>query len=143
MKYFVYKLSNDNGVYYGKTNNIKCRMYKHRSIHNNCCSKVLFENLEKGVKIDILETFDNEESAALCENQYIKNNYNECVNKVIPLQTRHQHYINNKERLLNDKKMRITCECGCQISKRHIARHKKSIKHQNLINNMNNNVNNI
>ena len=142
MKFYVYKLSNDNGIYYGKTNNMKIRMAKHRSLNNNCSSKILFEKLEQGVTIDILDTFDNEEDASICENNYIKNNFNNCVNQTIPLQTRHEHYLNNKERILNDKKMKITCECGCQISKRHIARHRQSVKHQNLINNMNNNINN-
>ncbi len=142
MKFFVYKLSNERGVYYGKTNNIKCRMSKHRSIHNNCCSKVLFENLEQGVTLDILDEFDNEEDASVCENYYIKNNFNNCVNKNIPRQTPHEHYLNNRERILNEKKLKITCECGCEVSKRHLARHRRTLKHQNLIDNINNNISN-
>ena len=142
MKFYVYKLYNEKGIYYGKTNNIKCRMSKHRSLNNNCSSKILF-NEEDNVKIDILNTFDNEEDASICELKYIKDNFNNCVNKNVPRQTAHEHYINNRERLLEDKKTRIICECGCEVSKRHLSRHRRTLKHRNFIHDINNNNNNI
>lgn len=43
-------------------------------------------------------------------------------------------YNQNKERLLEKKKIKVKCECGCEVSKSHLARHRKSTKHLNLIN---------
>lgn len=58
-----------------------------------------------------------------------------------------QRYENNKEQILekqkeyreNNKEYRkekITCECGASIRKEDLARHKKSKKHYNFINNI-------
>ena len=46
------------------------------------------------------------------------------------------YYANRDIELLKNKEL-ITCECGCEISRINIARHKKSKKHIDLINNTN------
>ena len=40
-----------------------------------------------------------------------------------------EHYQLNKEKTLNHNREQIICECGCSISRRNIAAHKKSPKH--------------
>ena len=40
---------------------------------------------------------------------------------------------NNKERIKTRESQRIICECGCEIQKREIARHRKSKKHKKLM----------
>ena len=46
------------------------------------------------------------------------------------------YYANREIELLKNKEL-ITCECGCEISRINIARHKKSKKHIDLMNNIN------
>ena len=41
-----------------------------------------------------------------------------------------QYRENNKDKI-NEK---ITCRCGCEVNKKHIARHQTSKKHMDLIN---------
>jgi hypothetical protein len=45
-------------------------------------------------------------------------------------------YENNKEIIKEKRKEKITCECGKITSNQHLSRHKKTIKHQNFINNI-------
>jgi hypothetical protein len=49
-------------------------------------------------------------------------------------------YEKNKEIILKKQKEKITCECGICISRIHLARHKKSIKHQQFIESLKTNV---
>ena len=73
-----------------------------------------------------------------------------CVNKQIPTRTdkeyrvdnkeiikeKWKHYAeNNKEKLKNSKAEKITCECGCQIRKDKLQRHKETKKHSELMSN--------
>ena len=97
------------------------------------------------------------------EGKYIRE-LNPSLNKVIAGRTRKEHYIDNKEHLSQRAKEwrednkgymaqkvkewrednkeylkahsgeKITCECGCMISRANLPRHKRSAKHQQLIN---------
>jgi hypothetical protein len=46
------------------------------------------------------------------------------------------HYHNNKEKISNKAREKITCECGCVLSKDTLTRHRKSKKHIDLIKNI-------
>jgi hypothetical protein len=54
-----------------------------------------------------------------------------------------QYYIEHKDELLEYKKQKITCDCGCVIRKDALARHKRSKKHQDLMNSIKVEINNI
>jgi len=43
-------------------------------------------------------------------------------------------YIKNKEAILKQKSEKVTCECGCQVTRGNILTHRKSQKHINLMN---------
>jgi hypothetical protein len=64
-----------------------------------------------------------------CKNMDIldKQNRNERLNK---------YYHNNKEKINNKAREKITCECGCVLSKDTLTRHRKSKKHIELIKNI-------
>ena len=47
-----------------------------------------------------------------------------------------EHYQQNKEFIKAQKREKIICECGIETSRGNIQRHKKSIAHYNLINNI-------
>jgi group I intron endonuclease len=42
----------------------------------------------------------------------------------------------NKDKIKERKSKQITCDCGCIVSNGHLARHNKSKKHQDYINNI-------
>ena len=42
-------------------------------------------------------------------------------------------YEENKEAKLTKEKERVTCECGCEVRRKEISRHKKSNKHIKLM----------
>lgn len=46
-----------------------------------------------------------------------------------------KYYENNKTNILDIRKQKLTCDCGCVIRRGDMARHKRSKKHQELINN--------
>jgi hypothetical protein len=43
-------------------------------------------------------------------------------------------YENNKEQILEKAKEKVTCECGCEVTKTHLPRHKRTNKHLVLMN---------
>jgi len=45
----------------------------------------------------------------------------------------------NKEKISERKKTKVICECGEEVGKSHLARHKKSQKHLENLSNLNNN----
>lgn len=47
--------------------------------------------------------------------------------------TSQEYYETNKDKILAQRKEKITCECGSVISRRYITDHNKSIKHQDWI----------
>ena len=71
------------------------------------------------------------------EKYYILNN--DCINKKIPNRTKKEYNKDNKEHFneyhKNYGSQKITCECGCEIKKWSLSRHKKTPKHINLLQN--------
>ena len=55
------------------------------------------------------------------------------INKEILLQKKRQYYENNKDIKNEERKEKVKCECGCEIRKQHLNRHKQSKKHINLM----------
>jgi hypothetical protein len=141
----IYKLWSPEGddIYIGSTTILlSARKAKHK-FGDGSVSKILFEKYTD-VRIELLECCpcDNKEELAKKEGEYIRNN--KCVNKQIPLRTHKEHYQDNKEYKLNYQKeyieknkekikerksTRVTCECGIEVRKNDIARHRKSQRH--------------
>ena len=65
--------------------------------------------------------------------EYYKQYYNENKDKISEKQK--QHYTVNKEKLLEHMKQKITCECGCIVSRTNLSPHKKTKKHMKLMEN--------
>ena len=100
----------------------------------------VFEMFDKqGVencKIVLLELVNCESKDELLAREafYIKSLV--CVNKFIPLRTRKEYLVDNKEKILeeqkeyyNDNKEKYTCACGKMTCIYHKSRHEKSNKH--------------
>jgi hypothetical protein len=46
-----------------------------------------------------------------------------------------QHYTNNKDKILEQMKQKVTCECGCIVSRTNLLRHKRTKTHIKLMEN--------
>ena len=148
----IYKITNEDMhelVYYGSTIcNLNKRLGNHKYDikRTNNSSKILFNT--ENYKIELIELYPCENRKQLCEREgwYIQNN--NCINKNISGRTQKEYqkeyselnkqyykeyfkeynkkYYNLNKNKLNEK---IKCECGATISKKHLAKHKKSKKH--------------
>jgi predicted GIY-YIG superfamily endonuclease len=103
----VYKLENNRGqVYFGKTNNPKERLKKHRYNSNKCTSQVLWQDDGIVDDIEVLDWFETEELALQRETELIRNN--NCVNLLGNRGTKQEqnkaYRENNKEKLSADSK---------------------------------------
>ncbi len=162
----VYRIVNSelNLVYYGSTTQtLNKRFYQHRKdsfdpLRKNT-SKRLFQTTSIPY-IELLELVNCENRIELetIERHYIENHlsgFSECVNKVIPLRTNKEYYLDNcesikqkyrdyyainkddiclkKRQFYIDNKERLTqkfnCPCGGSFTPKHRTRHFRSIKH--------------
>jgi hypothetical protein len=92
-------------------------------------------------KIVLLENAacSNKNELTARESHYIRTL--KCVNKFIPLRTRQEYKLENKEQIkkqqknyYESQKYFITCECGCIVSKLKLWKHVKTQKHHRLLN---------
>ena len=72
----------------------------------------------------------------LCNKKKNKQEYYKKNKKEI-LQKLKNKYEKNKDKIQEERKIKIECECGGKYTKTHKARHLKTKKHQNYINNNN------
>jgi len=63
--------------------------------------------------------------------EYYKQYYTEDKAKIDEYQK--QYRTENKAKLAEHRKQKVTCECGCSVVKYYLATHKKTKKHQRLI----------
>ena len=72
---------------------------------------------------------NTKEQRKITYKKYYENN----VNKILEY---HKDYrLNNKHKISEKAKVKITCECGCQLRKDTIVRHRKTKKHIDFITN--------
>lgn len=159
---YIYKIScKDPEIkehYIGSTNNFKRRIRQHKysskNIFNNQTN--LYDFIRNNGSINnfqfdiLLKVLVNEKKDLYeIEKQFIKNN-NNLLNKSIPNRNQKEYYSDNydilkEKRIMKYKKNRdeilhkkstimVTCECGSILTKNHINRHYKSMKHSKYIN---------
>lgn len=157
----IYKLYSPsrNIVYFGSTaepylsRRLQAHLGNYRMYKNNNNNKryTSFDVLEcDDYKIELVEEIkcSNVEQLRERERFYIENN--DCVNKQIPNRSKKEfckewnknnqeyfkkYYEKNKEYIIEYRSQKITCECGCEITKWNLSRHIKSQKHIKLLNN--------
>ena len=152
----IYKIWSPEGddIYIGSTTEILCRrLAAHKSNYNigrTTTSRILFEKYTD-VRIELMEEFPCDKKSKLIarEGHYIRTL--NCVNKTIPDRTSKEYYETNKNHILEyykeyreqnkesiaeKKKEKITCDCGCEIRRDSLPRHKLSQKHIKLMQNI-------
>ena len=164
MKQFIYKIipkcdHNEDEVYFGSTKiPLKIRWSRHISSYkrwkngkaNKVYSFILFDKYGiENCEIIALEEFENLTNEALKEKEVSFIISFKCVNKNIPGRTHKkyyidnrevrlkyikEYYIDNKEHLTILKKEKFICDCGGEYIRTNKARHFKSKKHQEYLN---------
>jgi len=144
----------------------RLNQHKSGAKNKKCISHILFQDCCIP-KIELLEEveFDDIKELRDREAYYIRNL--ECINKVIPnrtqkeyridnrdkkLEYQKEYYLDNKEQIKNkskeyyetnkdniseQKKFKVTCECGSVVRKTDIQRHRRTNKHLKYIENSN------
>ena len=64
-------------------------------------------------------------------------------NKEQIAEKKQQYYLKHKDKIAEREKQKIICDCGCIISQNNLPRHKRSLKHQDLMNSSKVEINNI
>tara|TARA_R110000782_G_scaffold540_1_gene1806 strand:+ start:95 stop:682 length:588 start_codon:yes stop_codon:yes gene_type:complete len=149
----IYKLWSPEGddIYIGSTTKLlsaRKAQHKYDKDKLECKSRILYENYND-IRIELLECFpcENKDELNKKEGEYIRNN--DCVNKNIPGRTAKEWYEDNKEKVLEyqidyrlnnqdkikeRKSIKIMCDCGEEINKDDKARHYKTKKHIDKLN---------
>ena len=159
---YVYKITGACGlVYIGSTIDMENRKYRHIGKNNSCSSKLL----KKPLQFDIIDTREYKlvKTLHLVEQFYLDNNNTINQNRAYinerslgylkrRNQKLNQYYYNNKEenkekskayynknkdKILQQAKGKIICQCGCLISRRNLSKHRKTKKHLKSINLLN------
>ena len=152
----VYKLCcNDpeiTDIYIGSTCNFRARKHNHK----RCCNNENRKEYNRYVYKFIRENggFNNWSMVLIKKYPDVKDMYElnhkerkwmrklkATLNKNVPgnfltigkIEYDKQYRETNKEKLNEKAREKIQCECGCMISRDHISKHRKSKKHQELI----------
>jgi hypothetical protein len=156
MIYYFYKIVCDdlpNFVYVGSTMSFANRKYEHKRTCNNENRKnhncKIYTTIRDNGGWDNFrmvcihqQEVDNKRRAEQIEEDY-RVELNGNMNDRRAFRTEEQRKEDQKEYRGNNKdyfneyyKEKITCECGCEIRRNHIARHKRTDKHIKLIQNI-------
>ena len=157
----IYKIvCNDLNVtncYVGSTTNFRRRKCEHKSRcanenskgYNFKCYKLIRDNggWENWSMYEIEKFPCADANEARARERYWHEQLNSSLNQCVPNRTLAEYYQNNKDKIseyyqnnkdkISEKQnQKITCECGCEIIKRNIPRHRNSKKHQGLMANL-------
>jgi hypothetical protein len=142
----VYKIyCNETGeCYYGSTEEtLSRRLSVHKKDYKRWKKGVRgyvtsFKIIERGnYVISLMEEgdFENKDFMRARERHYIE--FLECVNKNVPNRTEKEYQKeyrqSNREKLIEKKKEKHTCECGGEYTHSHKSRHIKTNKHQSYL----------
>ena len=154
MKIFIYKiqhLTKSELIYIGCTTNFSIRAYQHKLKSSEPEPKQkLYKCIQENngwnnftcVIIDEFET-DSRQAGRIRENHKMielkatLNNNRAFITKQEANQAVKDYYLKNRDELIKKKKSKITCECGCLLSRSNPYTHKQTMKHKKLIENKN------
>jgi len=103
------------------------RVKLNANLNTNVCFSSEEHKKEKKKEADIKYREKNKEIIKERLNKWKEENkerYREC---------KHNHDIKNKEKIEEKRSQKVICDCGCEVRKDCLTRHKKSNKHLNLI----------
>ena len=151
--YYIRDKINKDLVYYGSSelptveDRMKCHLYNFNSWKKNSNLDYYssYKVLEKdNYEYDTIEVVYYDTKYELRQHERLLIEGQVCVNIEIPNRTRKQYKIDNKVKIKEQNKQyridnkekinqKITCECGCVVSRCNLKRHCKSNKHIKFI----------
>jgi len=128
----IYTIKTYNGIYVGSTTNLKERIICHKKcIYNEGCKSYnfkLYQNIRENnyYKIEIFKMFpcNNNEELRIEEENIIRQ-----LNANLNVIKAHLTQKERREYSLKKNVTKVVCECGCNTTIGHIARHRKTQKH--------------
>ena len=159
----IYKIvCNNTGLtYYGSTTQkyLSARLDQHRQVYRTYTSRKIINGGNYDILLVENVNCNSKDELRARERFYIENN--ECVNKQIPGRTYKEwckvnkeklseqnkkyrldnkekilkYYQENKDKLAEKRKVKITCSCGSTFRKKDKARHERTQKHLKSISN--------
>lgn len=112
---------------------IQQKLYREKNAEKiKLCKKQNYETNKEKILEQNKKYYETNKEKILEQNKTYVNN-----NKELIAEKAHNRYEKNKEKIFSQIKTIITCECGSQFQKRHLSCHKKSTKHIDYINSMN------
>lgn len=136
----IYKITSPHTdkIYIGSTiQPLNRRMNLHRSKYKlhpreTTRSNILFKLGD--TKIELIENYPCSSVYELERREGYYQKLNNCVNGRIAKRTKKEYYRDNKKEINKQQAQKIMCECGSNVRRSDIARHKKSNKHINFFN---------
>jgi predicted GIY-YIG superfamily endonuclease len=130
----IYTIKTDTGLYVGST----CDFAQRKFQHKGCCfvenrkeyNLKLYQNIRENggeYSIEIYKMFP-------CNNKEELHKQEEEVRKYLNPNLNSNKAYRTKEDIKKKQAEIITCECGCETTRGHISRHRKSKKHLNRMN---------
>jgi hypothetical protein len=93
------------------------------------------ENKDKLKERDKQYKLENKDHIAERNKQYRLENKDKIKQYNLENKERNKQYrLENKDHIAERKKQKITCECGCVVTRQHLTRHTKTKTHQDLLN---------
>lgn len=144
----IYTIKTDNGLYVGSTCDFAVRKKNHKtSCFNEKSDKYntkLYQNIRENggeYSIELYKLFPcNTNEELRTEEEEVRKYLNANLNSQRAFMSEeeeikyHKEYRENNREIISQKQTEIiTCECGCQTTRVHISRHRKSKKHLNLM----------
>jgi len=154
-KSIIYTIRSRDSVYVGSTIDFRSRKYKHKSCIYNENRKHYNTNLYKTIRKNSSEWDMQPYSKYSCKDkleliieeervrQLLKADMNmlSCgsglTEKEYQKQYRDEHKDKIREQIREQRSQKVTCECGCVITKSNLTRHHKSKKHINFMEKLN------
>lgn len=147
----IYKLvCNDVTIkdcYVGHTTHFQKRKQKHKACCNNENDKYYNLNVYKFIRnnggwlnwsmVEIEQFSCSNSNEACARERYWVETLQSTLNSQIPTRTKkeynEQYYDQNRDELSEKYKQQVTCECGRQVRKHELQRHKRSNIHNELL----------
>jgi len=133
----IYTIKTDNGVYVGSTTNFKDRkgchkrcIYNENSKQYNCR---VYQNIRENEGKYNIEIF---KMCPCNNNEELRIEENKIINQLNANLNQRNAYSTAEDKLEYSRKKNViktVCECGCNTTLGHIARHRKSKRHMKLL----------
>jgi len=94
-----------------------------------CENKTQLTIEEERIRIELNADLNGHACYGFDSKKYRLNN----INKEVEKKRLKEHYEKNKEEVCEKMKEKTICECGCEVRKNNLPRHKKSVKHIELM----------